>query len=84
MVRDLRIHKLTKPRPLETRAPVPGTGKTVNPARTTRNPATPSPAPQHASGNRRNDGGTAPGGASIAHNIYTVLTEADLAMDETY
>jgi hypothetical protein len=84
VVRDLRIHKLTKPRPLEPRAPVPGTGNTGNPARTSRNPATPSPAPQLVSGNRRNDSDTAPGIASIAHNIYTVLTEADLAMDETY
>ncbi len=56
MVRDLRIHKLTKPRPLEPRAPVPDTGGTENPARTARNTATPGSAPQHVSDNRRNGG----------------------------
>ncbi len=73
VVRDLRIHHITTPRPFQPPAKVPGTYSTENPARTARNTATPSSAPQHVSGI-----------ASIAHNIYTVLTEADLDMDETY
>jgi hypothetical protein len=83
VVRDLRIHKLSHPRPLEPRTSTPNTVGPGYPPRPSRIPTpAPTPAPQSAPVNRRDGGSTAPNGAAT-RNHPTVLTDADISMDDT-